>query len=627
CGMALQSAERVIVQDVTQSEIFAGQPSLDILLEAGVRAVQSTPLISSAGTVFGMISTHFSRPHRPSEHDLPLMDLLARQAADYLECKKIEEAAEALSAELKQILDTSATGLTHCSRDLRYVSANPAYAKVAGVPLEQIIGCPIAKVMGEQALDMVRPCIERALRGERVEFEIELPWAASGPKWTHFVYTPCEEPDGSISGWVGSVRDVTERKHVEMALRELNERLEERVEERTQAAAAEMAERQKVEAMLQQAQRLEAIGQLTGGVAHDFNNLLTVILANVDLLQTRLRSADDAWRLMAAVERAALRGAQLTSQLLAFSRRQQLQPVTLSVQRSILNVGDLVRRAVGEAVTVQISADAELWPSRLDPARFESAILNLAVNARDAMPEGGRLVIDSRNVTVAEAEAIGLDLSPGDYIRVDVTDSGAGMAPDVQRRAFEPFFTTKDVGKGTGLGLAQIYGFVKQSGGAATIASTPGKGTTVSLYLPRAESEIVEDQLPARERGGARGNGKTILVVEDQPDVLEVIQMFLDGLDYRILTATDGVAARKLLESDEAIDLLLTDVVMPNGVSGLDLAKDARRLRQDLKIVLLSGYLRDIDNRPGGLTGLMFLEKPFRQTELADKLAAALGGR
>jgi CheY-like chemotaxis protein len=197
----------------------------------------------------------------------------------------------------------------------------------------------------------------------------------------------------------------------------------------------------------------------------------------------------------------------------------------------------------------------------------------------------------------------------------------------VQRRAFEPFFTTKDVGKGTGLGLAQIYGFVKQSGGAATIASTPGKGTTVSLYLPRAESEIVEEQFPAREREGARGNGKTILIVEDQPDVLEVIEMFLDGLGYRILTAADGVAARKLLESDEAIDLLLTDVVMPNGVSGLDLAKDARRLRQDLKIVLVSGYLHDIDNRAGGLKGLMFLEKPFRQTELADKLAAALGGR
>jgi len=296
------------------------------------------------------------------------------------------------------------------------------------------------------------------------------------------------------------------------------------------------------------------------------------------------------------------------------------------VQRAILNVGELVRRAVGEAVTVATSADPELWPSRLDPARFESAILNLAVNARDAMPEGGRLVIESHNVTVTAAEATRLDLAPSDYVRVDVTDSGVGMAPEVLRRAFEPFFTTKDVGKGTGLGLAQIYGFVKQSGGTATIESTPGEGTTVSLYLPRAETEIIEEQPSAIAREAARGNGKTILVVEDQPDVLEVIEMFLDGLDYRILTATDGVAARKLLESDEAIHLLLTDVVMPNGVSGLDLARDARRLRQDLKIILVSGYLRDIDNRSGGLKGLTFLEKPFRQTELADTIAAVLGG-
>ena len=239
---------------------------------------------------------------------------------------------------------------------------------------------------------------------------------------------------------------------------ESNRRLEREVEERTRALEAEMAERQKIEAMLQQAQRLEAVGQLAGGVAHDFNNLLTVILENVDLLRTMLRGLDDARRLITGVERAALRGAQLASQLLAFARRQQLQPVTLSVQRAILNVGELVRRAVGEAITVETSADPGLWPSRLDPARFESAILNLAVSARDAMPKGGRLVIESHKLTVTAAEATRLDLAPGAYVRVNVMDSGAGMAPEVLRRAFEPFFTTKDVGKGTGLGLPQIYG-------------------------------------------------------------------------------------------------------------------------------------------------------------------------
>jgi PAS domain S-box-containing protein len=624
CGAALQASERVIVEDVTQSELFAGQPSLDVLVEAGVRAVQSTPLISSAGTVFGMISTHFSLPRRPSEHDLRLMDVLAQQASDYLERKKAEGAARALSAELQQILETAATGLTHCNRDLLYVSANPAFAKVAGKPLEQIIGHSIAEVLGAEAFDTMRPYVERTLRGERIECEVELPWVAGGAKWTHFVFTPCREISGSISGWIGSVTDISERKRAEVALRELNERLEQKVEERTQALEAELAERQKIEAMLQQAQRLESVGQLTGGVAHDFNNLLQVILANADLLESRLAHSTPASSLIAAIQRAAKRGAHLTSQMLAFARSQQLEPVTLSVHQSILNIGDLVRRAVGEAITVEFSTDCELWPSRLDPARFESSILNLAVNARDAMPKGGRLLIASCNVTVSEAEASRLDLAPGDYVRLSVTDEGSGMAQEVQRRAFEPFFTTKDVGKGTGLGLAQIYGFAKQSGGTAMIDSVVGKGTTVMLYLPRADSEIIEEEPAVAKQRAVAGNGKTILVVEDQPDVLEIIEVYLDDLDYRILTAVDGVAARKLLESREPIDLLLTDIVMPNGVNGFELAQEARRIRQDLRIVMMSGYVRDPQSRVGAISDVVFLEKPFRQSNLASAIASAL---
>jgi len=215
-------------------------------------------------------------------------------------------------------------------------------------------------------------------------------------------------------------------------------------------------------------------------------------------------------------------------------------------------------------------------------------------------------------------------LASGDYVRISVTDTGVDMTRDVQRRGFEPFFTTKDVGKGTGLGLAQIYGFAKQSGGTATIESALGKGTTVALYLPRVDREIVEEQPPSAEPAAVPGYGKPILIVEDQPDVLEVIEVFLEGLDYRILTAADGVAARKLLESNEPIDLLLTDAVMPNGVSGMDLAHEARRLRQDLKIVMMSGYLRDPHSRADALPDLVFLEKPFRQTELAHAITGAL---
>jgi CheY-like chemotaxis protein len=267
------------------------------------------------------------------------------------------------------------------------------------------------------------------------------------------------------------------------------------------------------------------------------------------------------------------------------------------VQQSLHEIKDLVRHAVSEAVTVEMSADPELWQSRVDPARFEAAILNLAVNARDAMAGGGRLVI------------------------------GAGMVADVLRRAFEPFFTTKDIGKGTGLGLAQVYGFARQSGGTATIDSALGNGTTVALYLPRADLGLIEEQPSTIRRETANGRGKTILVVEDRPELLQLIGMFLDGLDYRILTAADGVAARKLLETDEKVDLLLTDAVMPNGVSGLELARCARRLRQDLKIVMMSGYVRESGAEAlDALEDLVFLEKPFRRAKLAETISAALNG-
>jgi nitrogen-specific signal transduction histidine kinase/ActR/RegA family two-component response regulator len=407
----------------------------------------------------------------------------------------------------------------------------------------------------------------------------------------------------------------------------LSDTLERKIDERSRALDAEVAERQKVEAALQQAQRLEALGQLTGGVAHDFNNLLTVVLGQIESITLIAKEDPRILRMAASAQRAAERGAQLTSQLLAFSRRQQLQPRAIAMDRVIVAVGELVRRVISEAIALEISAAPGLWPAHLDPVQFEAAILNLTINARDAMPKGGRLTITARNETAGEIKARQLDLAPGPYIVVDVTDTGAGMAPEVRRRAFEPFFTTKDIGKGSGLGLAQIYGFVKQSGGTATIESALGRGTTVSLYLPKAEAAVIEDEEEAPPDGaaGMPGHGKTILVVDDQPAVREAIEAPLARLGYRILEAADGLAARKLLESDQPIDLLLTDVVMPHGVSGLDLVDEARRLRRDLKIVLVSGYLREFGGRAGGLSGVIFLEKPFKQTDLANAVATALG--
>jgi PAS domain S-box-containing protein len=428
--------------------------------------------------------------------------------------------------------------------------------------------------------------------------------------------------DGEIAMWIGSNTDIHEQKEIEDAYRELSAMLEHQVVERTRALAAEMAERQKAEAALQRARHLEAIGQLTGGVAHDFNNILTVVLGHAE---AALATATDGQirRHIGAIQRAAERGARLNGQLLSFARRQQLHPEAVTIDALMTNIDDLVRRAVGEAVAVEFCAEPDLWPSRVDPAQFESAILNLAINARDAMPQGGRLVVTAHNASLAKAEARRLDIPPGDYVVFKVADSGIGMPAEIRDHAFEPFFTTKDVGKGTGLGLAQIYGFVKQSGGAVALESTVGKGTTVSLYLPRAGEPVEPARLPSA--AAAAGHGKTILLVEDQPEIREVVEASLSEFGYHVLTAADGVEAKRLLEDGRNIDLLLTDIVMPNGVSGLDLVAEARRRRPDLKIVLVSGYSRDAQIRPGSREdGFLFLEKPFRQAQLAETIAAAL---
>jgi signal transduction histidine kinase len=415
------------------------------------------------------------------------------------------------------------------------------------------------------------------------------------------------------------------RRQGAAALREMNEALERRVAERTQALEAESVERRRVEAMLEQAQRLEAIGQLTGGVAHDFNNLLTVIIVQAESIMHAAAGNDRIVDMAKTTQRVAERGAQLTAQLLAFARRQLLRPQPVFLHRVMAAAGELVRRAAGEAITVEIDDGPGLWPCLVDATQFEAAIVNLAVNARDAMPEGGSLTVRLSNADVHDTEAQRLNLASGDYVVVSVTDTGPGMPADVQRHCFEPFFTTKDIGKGTGLGLSQVYGFARQSGGVATVESATGRGTTISLYLPRTDAAAEPAPKAAPETAAPiAGHHKTVLVVEDQSEVRDIVEFSLTELGYCVLAAPDGIEARRILESDEVIDLLLTDVVMPNRISGLELAQWARRVRQDIKIVLVSGYSRDISDADCG--DFVFLEKPFRAAQLAKTIASALQG-
>ena len=378
-------------------------------------------------------------------------------------------------------------------------------------------------------------------------------------------------------------------------------------------------EKLRAERQLAQAQKMEAVGQLTGGVAHDFNNLLTVVLGNVDLLSRKLDKDPKTERQLGAIRHAADRGRSLTRQLLAFSRRQHLSPVTLNVNVLVQNFVPLLQQAVGESVSLEAEVPDEQLCVHADPAQLETALLNLAVNARDAMPEGGELVIRARRVTAEDAPQQ-MPENRGDWVCLDVSDNGSGIEPEVLERVFEPFFTTKEVGKGSGLGLSQVYGFVRQSGGFVTAESKLGAGTRFLLYLPASLETPAERPVTAEPQAAARGRSERILVVEDDEPVLALTVEMLGGLGYRITTARDAPSALQVLKGDEPFDLLFSDVVMPGGISGVQLAHMARELRPGLKVLLTSGYVGEA----GQGEEFDLMDKPYERTALANKLRELL---
>jgi PAS domain S-box-containing protein len=376
---------------------------------------------------------------------------------------------------------------------------------------------------------------------------------------------------------------------------------------------------------LRQSQKMEAIGHLTGGIAHDFNNLLTGIIGSLDLVRRRLAAdrPDDIPRFMDAASTSALRAAALTHRLLAFARRQSLDTRPNDVNRLVASMEDLLHRSLGEQVELRSILAGDLWSAFTDANQLESALLNLAINARDAMPEGGRLTIETANARIDETcTSLDSDAEPGDYVVVSVSDTGIGMSPEVVAKAVDPFFTTKPVGEGTGLGLSMIYGFVKQSGGHLRISSEVGQGTTVKLYLPRALQDAVDLDAPAADT--PRGQGETILVVEDDTTVRLIISAVLEELGYSVLLATDARPAIPLLQSDRRIDLMISDVVLPH-INGRKLAEIARVSRPGLKVLFVSGYAEHATARGAFLDpGMDMLTKPFALDALGAKVRAMI---
>jgi PAS domain S-box-containing protein len=435
---------------------------------------------------------------------------------------------------------------------------------------------------------------------------------------------------------VGVNVDITERKRAVVQLRAFTESLEDAVRARTRELEAENEARRKAEASLRQSQKMEAVGQLTGGVAHDFNNLLTIVLGGLDMIARQLPAlgsspaADRIARARNMAAEGASRAATLTSRLLAFSRQQPLDPTPLDPNKLIAGIGELLHRTLGEHIALETMLSAGLWRIHADANQLENSLLNLAVNARDAMPNGGKLTIETANCYLDDVYVAGISepVEAGQYVMIAVTDTGSGMDKATAQQAFEPFFTTKGVGKGTGLGLSQVYGFVRQSAGHIQIYSEVGEGTTVKIYLARhvGADDVAKARAPYLAAPRAPGN-ELILLVEDDDVLRSYTTQILAELNYHVLEASDGRVAHEILKKRDDIDLLFTDVVMPGGMNGRELADQAKQLRPSLKVLFTTGYARNAIVHQGRLDpGVNLIVKPYTFNDLASKIRTVLDG-
>jgi PAS domain S-box-containing protein len=557
-------------------------------------------------------------------------------ALDLTERKHTEQALRQSQTELQLIINAMPILISYVDQEERFRLNNAAYLDWYGLTPQELYGRTIREVIGEEAYFLRSPYIAEALAGRPCSFSLYTPHRDGSSRHALMNYLPRHGPDGAVNGFYIFVIDETERKKTEEALRNLNETLEERVSARTEQLAKanqrlqnEMFERERAEDALRHAQKMEAVGQLTGGIAHDFNNMLTGIIGSLDLMQRYIANgrADEIGRFTEAAVSSANRAAALTHRLLAFSRRQSLDRKTLNINQLIHSLEDLIRRTKGDPIELSLKMADDVWSVSTDISQLENALLNLVINARDAMPEGGELLIETANVYLDGTDITTLEpVQAGDYVMVAVSDNGSGMTPSVRAKAFDPFFTTKPIGQGTGLGLSMIYGFAQQSGGHVSLDSLPGQGTCVRLYLPRLYAMPAQTEPVARTvETPAAIAGETVVVVEDDPAVRMLALDLLKELGYRSYEAEDAKSALRILESSVRVDLLVTDVGLP-GMNGRQLAEIARQHRPGLKVLFMTGYAQNAAERQGFLEeGMDMVAKPFALELLANKIRAMIG--
>ncbi|MFC3079775.1 PAS domain-containing protein [Phenylobacterium terrae] len=521
-------------------------------------------------------------------------------------------------ARFRALADSAPVLMWLTRKDGRREFANKAYVDFLGESYEDALAFDWRKRLHPDDLDRIL-AEQRAGEASRRQFALEARYRrADGEyRWIRSISQPRYAPSGEFEGFIGIGFDLSDAKRAEADLKRINELLADRVQ-------AALAERDQAEAALRRAQKLEAVGQLTGGVAHDFNNLLTVIIGALDLIQRHPGDAARRERMLEAALGAARRGERLTNQLLSFARRQALKPQLMCIDDLLSESEPLLRRAVGEAVSLVVEPNAPGAVALIDPSQFEAALMNLVVNARDAVTSGGAIRVETQpcRLDLCQVE----EVEAGDYVCVVVHDTGVGMSPEVLGRVFEPFFTTKEVGKGTGLGLSQVYGFARQSGGGVAIESAVGQGSTVRLYLPRSANAAAAGETAAPGKDRQNGPRLRVLLVEDDPDVGDLVTAMLEELGHEVTRASEVEAGLRLLAEGRPIDLLLTDVVMPGGRSGVDLAQEAVRLRPGLPVILSSGYTGEVLS-PAERAPWPLLRKPYSAEALARMIDEALERR
>ena len=711
----------VFITNVARSELPEAMKAA--LAHANIRALAFIPL-TARGRLIGHAATYYETPRRLGDSDIETALTIAGQLGFAIDTSRAAETLREREATLELIINRTAFMITRCRRDYVVQFGSRAYAEMFGLRSEEMIGRPLVEIMGEEAFAIVRPDIERVLRGERVEYERAVPYRKVGTRIMRAILTPDVDERGEVCGWFGSLLDITERAEAEARVTALNTRLEAEVDTRTRErdriwnvsedllgvgnfegyfvninpawsktlgwsedeirarhvselrhpddAAHSLAAReqlargvptvrmenrlrhkdgswrwiawtmtadrgliyvagrhvtaekeaaaalQRAHAQLANAQKMEALGQLTGGVAHDFNNLMMIVGGYAQSMKKRATDARDI-RAIRAIGDAVARGETLTRQLLAFSRRQPLNPIVVHPADAVAAIRDVLSGSTNVNIELTIDIPSATWPICVDRSEFALALVNIAINARDSMPEGGRLTIAAENVSL-DAGDLPEGLS-GDFVALRIADTGCGIPADVLPRVFEPFFTTKDVDKGTGLGLPQVYGFARRSGGTVFIDSEVARGTVVTVYLPRSVEAVPAE---TKEQGAQGAGGEeTILVVEDNNDVRGVAVSLLEELGYRTVEADSGPDALEKLATEPHIDLVFTDVVLPGTIDGLALAQRISVNYPALPVVLTTGYARRLDAEPG----YAVLRKPYDIAALGRAIREAMDAR